>query len=59
MLKGVKSYMAIFETRIKQAIEKALKDEHIDGGYENGRLIITDYNDIDRPQDYEIIIKKL
>ena len=51
--------MAIFETRIKRAVEKALKDEHIDGGYENGRLIIADYADIDRPQDYEIIIKKL
>lgn len=50
--------MAIYEERIKTIIERALKNAGEQVDLSAGRLILTDYTDIDHPVYYQIKLER-
>lgn len=51
--------MAIYEERIKTIIEQALKNAGEQIKLSAGKLVLTDYNDIDHPVYYEIKLERI
>lgn len=51
--------MAINEERIKKIIEQALKSAGETIRLKAGKLVLTDYTDIDYPSYYEIKLERL